>query len=83
MQFIHPELVGEIPSANHTSAIETTPYGWNSLDFGDSGVIGDPTYATPQAGEEFYHFAVNNVCDTLNSISNLSQDLGNNHPHKV
>lgn len=69
MLYLHPELVGEIPPANPASpVIGSIPYGWRSLDFGQSGVIGDPSFASAQAGEALYHFAVKNVCDKLHSI---------------
>jgi len=69
MMYLYPELVGEIPPANPAAKIiGSIPFGWNSLDFGKSGVIGDPSFATAQAGKELFQFAVDDVCNILRSI---------------
>jgi len=69
MLFLYPELVGDIPDGNSTrKVLEPISYGWSSLDFGSNGVIGDPEYASVQAGKEIYHFTVESVCEKLSSI---------------
>jgi creatinine amidohydrolase len=70
MLFLYPELVGEIPNGNSAGRLlSNTSFGWNSKDFGENGVIGDPSYASSKAGEEIYHFGVDRIYNLLNYIS--------------
>jgi len=70
MLFLHPELVGEIPSGNPaTRLLNFAPFGWSSNDFGENGVIGDPSHASSKAGEIIYRFAVDRICTLLHSIN--------------
>ena len=69
MLFLHPELVGRIPSGNPAGRLlDTTPYGWGSSDFGVNGVIGDPSHASSKSGEVIYRFGVDRICTLLHSI---------------
>lgn len=43
-------------------------FGWLSDDFGPSGVIGDPTAATAELGEELFAAAVEHLCAQLREI---------------
>ncbi|GAB3283552.1 creatininase family protein [Kineosporia babensis] len=44
-------------------------FGWTSDDFGPSGVIGDPTGATPEAGKSLFTESVHRAVAALTEIS--------------
>ncbi len=70
MLFLHPGLVGKIPSGNAANnLLGTDPWGWSSQDFGENGIIGDPSHASAQSGEALYNYAVNRICEMLRDLS--------------
>jgi creatinine amidohydrolase len=44
-------------------------FGWTSADFGDSGVIGDPTGATAERGKQRFEAAVASMGDALAEVA--------------
>jgi creatinine amidohydrolase/Fe(II)-dependent formamide hydrolase-like protein len=46
----------------------TVPSGWLAKDFGPSGVIGDPSQASAEAGARVLAYAVERVCQMLQAI---------------
>jgi creatinine amidohydrolase len=44
------------------------PFGWQSQDFGYSGVVGDPSLASADAGRKILDYAVDRVCTSVTKI---------------
>jgi creatinine amidohydrolase len=44
------------------------PFGWQSQDFGYSGVVGDPSLASAEAGRRILEYAVDRVCASVARI---------------
>jgi creatinine amidohydrolase len=44
------------------------PFGWQSQDFGYSGVVGDPSIASADAGRQILEYAVDRVCASVTKI---------------
>ena len=68
MLYLCPERVGEIPPASAACDLGPVPCGWAAEDLCDTGVIGDPTLATAEAGERLLDYAVARVCRLLGEI---------------
>jgi creatinine amidohydrolase len=43
--------------------------GWLASDFGPTGVIGDPTGATPELGQRLFRSMVTSLCETLAEVA--------------
>lgn len=76
---LRPDLVKPLPSTakeNHRANLDrvriwfTSPAAWSWLtrDFGDTGIIGDPSLASAEAGEQILSFAIDRVCRLLETI---------------
>jgi creatinine amidohydrolase len=80
MLHLAPELV-DLPAASERHVPEhlagnryvrfggPVSFGWLSNDFGDAGVIGDPTAATAERGAELFAGAVDAFCAALGEIA--------------
>lgn len=77
--YIRPDLVKPtFSSATSTLSTISTSYGikvnnevsfgWVARDFGESGIIGDPSQASVEAGKYLVDYAVNKVCRLLERI---------------
>jgi len=53
----------------------SVPFGWLSNDFGPSGVIGDPTLATPELGRRLFEAGVASVLAALTEIDRFELPL--------
>lgn len=70
LMHLAPDLVKEIPQFEQfTSFKERLPSSWVSHQFNTSGVIGDPTLATAEAGKALFDFGVKKVSRLLEEIS--------------
>lgn len=70
MLYLHPELVGEIPQGNPAKDIlALDPMGWLTKDFGQNGVIGDPSHASKASGKVLYEYEVERVSAILGKIA--------------
>lgn len=76
--FLHPELVGDdrrrsVPDALAGNAQVrfggSVSFGWVASDFGDSGIIGDPTAASARYGEKLFEAAVTHFGDALAEVA--------------
>ncbi len=61
-----PEFIAEFRYLGFHSKAAT--FGWLSDDFGPSGVIGDPTGASPDVGAELFAGSVRFVLDVLDEV---------------
>lgn len=76
---LRPDLVKPLPGAarancranlDRVRAWFTSPavWSWLTQDFGDTGIIGDPSLASAQAGERILSFAIDRGCRLLETI---------------
>jgi creatinine amidohydrolase len=75
---LRPELVDMSRAARHVpeqlAANEhvrfggDVPFGWLASDFGPSGVIGDPTTASPERGKALFEAMVTRLADSLAEV---------------
>ncbi|MGQ9599345.1 MAG: creatininase family protein [Anaerolineae bacterium] len=81
---LRPDLVKPLPTTadlgtdlHQIRERFTSPaaWGWVTQDFGDLGVIGDPSLASAKAGERILVFAIDRVCCMLETIRDM--DWGN------
>ncbi len=82
MLHLRPELVkmelAERSIPEHLTANEhvrfggSVTFGWLTSDFGPTGVIGDPTNATPEAGAKHFDAAVAQLSAAFGEISRFS-----------
>jgi len=59
---------GATPDREIARFMGTVPSGWLAKDFGPSGVIGDPSQASAEAGARVLAYAVERVCQMLQAI---------------
>jgi creatinine amidohydrolase len=86
MLHLHPELVDmakaerqvpeELTAYEHVGFGKAVPFGWLSSDFGPSGVIGDPTGATPELGRKLVDAAVDRTAAALLECARFSFPAG-------
>jgi creatinine amidohydrolase len=79
MLHLAPELVDVTDAARHVPEHLAgnryvrfggpVSFGWLSNDFGDAGVIGDPTAASAERGAELFAGAVDAFCAALAEIA--------------
>lgn len=70
LMHLAPDLVKEIPHfESFVSFKNRLPASWVSHNFDTMGVIGDPSYASVEAGIEIFDYAVTRVCNLLKQIS--------------
>ncbi|RLC64522.1 MAG: creatininase family protein [Chloroflexota bacterium] len=79
---LRPELVDQMPDTSTLRAAAdqesvnltgTVPFGWLARDFGTSGVIGDPSLASAEAGEQILAYAVERACRMLQEIYDMHE----------
>jgi creatinine amidohydrolase len=63
-----PKPATTVASCDHVGFAKTVKFGWLSTDFDDSGVIGDPTGASAEAGERLFEGYVTSVVDAVPEI---------------
>ena len=67
---LSPELVKEIPHfKSFVSFKNRLPASWVSHNFKTLGVIGNPSFASAEAGREILDFAVRKICNLFEQIS--------------
>ncbi len=82
MLYLRPELVvldrasRHVPEwldgFEHIGFGKDVTFGWSSQDFGDTGVIGDPTLATTDQGKLAFEGAVNRFTEVLSEVSTFA-----------
>ncbi len=78
LMYLAPETVGEIPHFDtFVSFKDRLPASWVSHEFDTSGVIGDPSLASAEAGRQIMDYTVERVCDLLKRIS---EEVTQAHP---
>jgi len=65
---ITDEIVKYIPQLDPQSE-EHLPDGWKTINFSNSGVIGDPRKATTEKGEKIFHTLVQKITESLKQDS--------------
>lgn len=69
--YIRPDLVTSTPTgrslekASKQSQIDIRRFSWLTEDVSQSGVIGDPSYASAEAGRQIVEYAVKKMCSLL------------------
>ncbi|AWT25129.1 MULTISPECIES: creatininase family protein [Corynebacterium] len=63
-----PKPAAAVASGSHVGFGRTVKFGWLSTDFDASGVVGDPTGATAEAGERLFEDYVTSVVDAVPEI---------------
>ncbi len=63
-----PDLVDQVPASVQAQPLGPVPSGWLARDFGELGVIGDPSLASAEDGRRLLAYAVEKVCTMLQSI---------------
>ena len=76
--YIRPDLV-TLASARHSldksskklqiDVNSPLQFGWLAQDVGQSGVVGDPSYASAEAGKQIVKYAIQKICDLLKEIN--------------
>ena len=79
MLHLRPELVDmakaernvpeHLADNRHVRFGGSVTFGWLASDFGPSGVIGDPTGATAELGQELFEAAVDGLCEAFDEIA--------------
>ena len=69
MQYLYPQLVGEVPPSGEQEEFDGLRHGWLAEDFSPSGVIGDPSFANPEVGERIYQEAVIRASGLLRELT--------------
>lgn len=64
-----PAVADAVADATHVGFSKTVKFGWLSTDFAESGVIGDPTGASADAGATLFDDRVTAVVDALGEIA--------------
>jgi len=70
-----PRVAKAVSDYDHVGFGKTVRFGWLSTDFDGSGVIGDPTGASAEAGEQLFEDYVGSVLAAVPEV--LSFNPGN------
>lgn len=72
--------VGEVPDVPEGFALPTMPQGvlfaWVTSDFSESGVVGDPSAASPEKGKRIVETAVQRLAEALTAICTFETPTG-------
>jgi len=61
-------ILSTIHPSYRTKLNNEVSFGWVARDFGESGIIGDPSQASVEAGKYLVDYAVNKICGLLERI---------------